>query len=171
MNSSFRASLALVILPFLASLAQAETTAPAQESKSISERKAEPRLTSTVFEWDKLPVQKTANGERREIVAGQTPTLAQFRSHVTTLNPGLPWSSLEKHTDEEVVIVKEGTLEYEINGHTQTAGAGSVVLVLAGDIHRLRNSGTTPVTYFVFHAVTAEAKAAADRTAKLAAKK
>lgn len=171
MNLPLLARFTFFVFPLLVSAVQAEKTTPAQETKSVPEQKAEPRLTSTVFEWSKLPVQKTANGERREIIAGSTPTLAQFRSHVTTLNPGLPWSGLEKHTDEEIVIVKEGTLEYEINGHIQTAPTGSVILVLAGDIHRLRNGGTTPVTYFVFHAVTSEAKAAADPNAKLSATK
>jgi quercetin dioxygenase-like cupin family protein len=143
--------LALVALALsLCSLTRAETAA-----------QPEPVLTSTIFEWDKLPVTKTATGERREIVEGRTPTLAQFRSHITTLNPGTPWSNLDKHTDEEIVIVKEGTLEYEINGHLQKAGPGAVILLVAGEVHRSRNAGTTPVTYIVFHAVTYEAKAAA----------
>jgi len=128
--------------------------------------KVEPALSSTIFEWDKMPVKKTATGERREIAEGSTPSLAQFRSHVTTLNPGTPWGSLDKHTDEEVVIIKEGTLEFEINGHLQKAGPNAVILLVAGEVHRMRNAGTTPATYFVFHAVTAEAKAAAEALAK-----
>ena len=147
-------SLAALVL-FICSVSRAESAGPAVA-------KTEPVLTSAIFEWDKLPVKKTASGERREIVEGRTPTLAQFRSHATTLNPGTPWGSLDKHTDEEVVIVKEGTLEYEINGHLQTAGPGAVILLVAGEVHRSRNaSNTAPVTYIVFHAVTAEAKTAA----------
>lgn len=150
-----------VLLPVLAALlfsfnsvSRAETTAPSkQQPGSI--------LTSTIFDWDKLPVTKTPTGERREIADGATPTLAQFRSHITTLNPGTPWSNLDKHTDEEIVIVKEGSLEYEINGHLQKAGPGAVILLVAGETHRSRNAGATPVTYIVFHAVTAEALAAA----------
>jgi quercetin dioxygenase-like cupin family protein len=88
-----------------------------------------------------------------------------LRCHVTTLNPGTPWSNLDKHTDEEIVIIKEGSLEYEISGHRQIAGPGAVILLVAGDVHRSRNAGSTPVTYYVFHAVTAEAKAAADAAA------
>jgi quercetin dioxygenase-like cupin family protein len=132
---------------------RAENAAPAASAPETT-------LTSAVFEWDKLPVKKTATGEHREIVEGRTPTLAQFRSHVTTLNPGTPWSNLDKHTDEEIVIVKEGTLEYEINGHLQKANPGAVILIIAGEAHRSRNAGTTPATYYVFHAVTAAAKAA-----------
>jgi quercetin dioxygenase-like cupin family protein len=122
-------------------------------------------LTSTIFEWNKMPVRKTSQGERREIASGPTPTLGQLRCHVTTLNPGTPWSNLDKHTDEEIVIIKEGSLEYEISGHRQIAGPGAVILLVAGDVHRSRNAGSTPVTYYVFHAVTAEAKAAADAAA------
>lgn len=144
--------------------ARADETAPTAS-------KPEPRLTSTIFEWDKMPVKKTATGERREIVDGSTPSLVQFRSHVTTLNPGTPWTTLEKHTDEEILILKEGTLEFEFHGHLQTAGPGAVILIVAGDMHRFHNVGSTPATYYVFHPVTAESKAAADALAKPAAGK
>jgi quercetin dioxygenase-like cupin family protein len=147
----------LVLLTTLTAHAQPA----AQLQPAAPSARPETPLTSTVFEWDKLPVRKTATGERREIASGPTPTLAQFRSHVTTLNPGTPWSNPEKHTDEEIIIIKDGSLEYEINGHLQTANTGSVILLVAGDLHRWRNAGTTPVTYYVFHAVTAEAKTAA----------
>jgi len=165
--------LLVTALPLLATFLYAENTVPTQATApSITAGiKAEPPLTSTIFEWDKLPVQKNPNGERREVVDGSTPTLAQFRSHVTTLNPGTPWGILDKHTDEEVVIIKDGVLEFEINGHLQKAGPGAVILLVAGETHRSRNGGNTPATYFVFHVVTAEAKAAADRRAKLAAAK
>jgi quercetin dioxygenase-like cupin family protein len=119
-------------------------------------------LTSSVFDWDKMPVRATATGERREIVDAPTPTLAQFRSHVSTINPGTPWGAPEKHTDEEIVIVKEGTLDYEINGQVHRVNAGGVIIVVAGEFHRVRNSSSAPATYYVFHAVTAEARAAAE---------
>lgn len=135
---------------------------------SLALRAAEPttlatprQLTSTIFNWDQLPVEKRATGERREICAGPTPTLAQFRSHVTTLGPRSPWPATEVHTDEEFVVVKEGSLEYEINGRILQAGPGAVILIVAGDIHRSHNAGDTPVTYYVFHVVTHEAARAA----------
>jgi quercetin dioxygenase-like cupin family protein len=32
-----------------------------------------------------------------------------------------------RHADDEIVIVKEGTMEVMINGQSSTAGAGSVL--------------------------------------------
>jgi len=171
-------TLVIVALFFLAGQpTRADNTTPTKPSPieqtpaKVANVQPETPLTSTIFEWDKMPVKKTAQGERREIASGPTPTLGQFRCHVTTLNPGTPWSILDKHTDEEVVIIKEGSLEYEINGHLQKAGPGAVILLVAGDIHRSRNAGNTPVTYYVFHAVTAEAKTAADAVAQAAVTK
>lgn len=135
---------------------------------SFSARAAEPtapaiphKLASTIFNWDQLTVEKRPTGERRAVCDGATPTLAQFRSHVTTLAPRSPWPATEVHTDEEIVIIKDGSLEYEINGRRQQAGPGAVILITAGDVHRSHNAGDTPVTYYVFHVVTHEAARAA----------
>ncbi len=128
---------------------------------------AEPHpLRSTIFNWDQLTVEKRPTGERRAVCDGTTPTLAQLRSHVTTLAPRSPWPATEVHTDEEIVIIKDGSLEYEINGRSQQAGPGAVILITAGDVHRSHNAGDTPVTYYVFHVVTHEAARAAASTPK-----
>ena len=92
-------SLALILLALAAArLPAAEAPAPA----------APARLTSTVFEWNNLPVQKTDTGERREVVDGPTNNFAQFRSHVTTLLVNTPWGTVDKHAEDELVIVKDG---------------------------------------------------------------
>jgi quercetin dioxygenase-like cupin family protein len=137
-------------------------------SLSFSLRAAEPaalatphKLGSMIFNWNQLVVEKKPTGERREVCEGTTPTLAQFRSHVTTLAPHSPWPATEVHTDEELVVIKEGALEYEINGRIQKATAGAVILITAGDVHRSHNAGDIPAIYYVFHVVTHEAQAAA----------
>lgn len=124
------------------------------------------RLASTICKLDQLPVEKRPTGERRALPTGPTPTLAEFRGHVTTLNPGTPWGKLDKHTDDEVSVIKEGTLDYEINDRVFTVGPGSIVFLAAGETHRVRNTSNTPVTFYAFHAVTAEAKAAAEAHAE-----
>jgi quercetin dioxygenase-like cupin family protein len=148
MPSHSRRRFAFVLVALLAlSLRAAEPAAPTTPHK----------LASTIFHWEQLPVEQKPTGERREVCDGTTPTLAQFRSHVTTLTPHSPWPATEVHPDEELVIIKEGSLEYEINGRKQHAGPGAVILITAGDVHRSHNAGDTPVTYYVFHVVTHEA--------------
>ena len=44
-------------------------------------------LDSTAWQWKDLEVKKTPQGERRNVVATQTRTLAELEMHITTLNP------------------------------------------------------------------------------------
>jgi mannose-6-phosphate isomerase-like protein (cupin superfamily) len=53
------------------------------------------------------------------------------------------------HAHEELLILREGTLEVTILGKTTTVGSGSVVYVNSGEEHGWRNSGTTRARYYV----------------------
>lgn len=110
---------------------------------------------STVFDWSKLAVVKTPTGERRAIVDRPTSTMKRFESHVTTLDPGKTPHAPHRHPDEEVVIVKEGTMEVTINGKTEVAGAGSMFFFSSNDLHGLRNPGPARASYFVIRITTA----------------
>ena len=66
-----------------------------------------------------------------------------------------------RHPDEEVVIVREGTIEFTINGKVERAGAGSVAFFASNDLHGMRNVGTTRASYHVIRMVTAATPAAA----------
>ncbi len=111
-------------------------------------------MKSTVIDWSKLEVKTTKTGERRELFDGPTATLNNFEGHVTTLKPGETPHPPHRHPDEEMIIVKEGTLEVMINGETKRAGAGSVFFYASNDLHGLKNVGDTTATYFVFRFIT-----------------
>jgi quercetin dioxygenase-like cupin family protein len=113
------------------------------------------KLPSSVFNWDKLEVKKTKNGERREVVNSPTPTCESFECHVTTLNPGEVPHAAHRHPDEEIVIVKEGVMEVTINGVTQRGGPGSIFFYGSNDEHGMKNVGGTMATYHVVRIVTA----------------
>ncbi len=117
-------------------------------------------MGSMVFDWSQLAVAKTANGERRGIVDRPTATMAKFESHVTTLEGSRVPHAPHRHPDEEIIIVKEGTLEVTINGKTQQAGEGSMFFFASNDLHGMKNIGTTRATYFVIRVVTAATPAA-----------
>ena len=116
---------------------------------------AQGQTSSAVFDWAKLEVTKTATGERRSIVDRPTPTMTRFESHVTTLEAGLVPHAAHRHPDEEIVIVKEGTLEVTINGKTQRAGQGSMFLFASNEMHGMKNVGEGRATYFVIRVATA----------------
>jgi acetyl esterase/lipase/quercetin dioxygenase-like cupin family protein len=107
------------------------------------------QLPSTVLDWEKLPVKPTKTGERRELFDSPTATFNNLEGHVTTLNPGETPHAPHRHPDEEMIIIRAGTLEVMINGVTQRVGAGSVFFFASNDLHGLRNVGETQATYFV----------------------
>jgi XRE family transcriptional regulator, regulator of sulfur utilization len=107
-------------------------------------------LGSRVVNFAELPVITTPKGLRRDVFEGTTATLTHFECHITTLNPGEAPHEAHRHPDEELILVKEGTLEVAINGQTSQAGPGSVFFFSAQDLHGLRNGGATQATYHVF---------------------
>jgi mannose-6-phosphate isomerase-like protein (cupin superfamily) len=110
---------------------------------------ATPKLPSTIFDWEKLTVTPTTNGVRRDLFDAPTATLDKIHCHITTLNPGQISGNPSLHRQEEVIIIKEGTIEATVDGQTQTAGAGSVIFFAANAVTRLRNPGTNAATYTV----------------------
>jgi quercetin dioxygenase-like cupin family protein len=114
-----------------------------------------PTLPSTVVDWAKLPVQTTKSGERRDVLKGSTVTMESLSCHATTVNAGDASHAAHRHADDEIVIVKEGTIEATINGQSQRAGAGSVLFFASNDLHGMRNAGDTRLTYYVIRMVTA----------------
>ncbi len=55
-----------------------------------------------------------------------------------------------KHPDEEVIIIKEGTVESLVNGQLKRVGPGSVIFQASNQLHSIRNVGNTQAVYHVF---------------------
>src|SRR5207249_2546162 len=70
-----------------------------------------PLMHSEVFSWDNLKAETTKTGERRAVFDAPTATLDRFECHVTTLNPGEAPHAPHRHPEEELMLIKEGTLE------------------------------------------------------------
>jgi len=106
-------------------------------------------MGSSVFEWSTIPAQPTKIGATRKVCQAPTATLDELECHITTLNPGETPHAPHKHPDEEIVIIKEGTVEFYMNGETKRVGPGSVVFQAANQLHGCKNVGDTPATYHV----------------------
>jgi quercetin dioxygenase-like cupin family protein len=149
----------LVLSLFLASagalLAQTSPdTKPATAPAAAANSTFAPRLVSDVYDWEKLAVTPNAKGMRRAVFEGSTATVDKIHCHITTLNPGEKSGEPSKHLQEEVIIVKEGTVEANWDGQSKTGGPGSVIFFASGATTFLRNAGTTPCTYIVVYYYT-----------------
>lgn len=108
-------------------------------------------LDSTAWQWKDLVAKKTDVGERREVVRQPTRTLDELEMHITTLNPHVASHPPHTHANEEMVIVKEGTVEALVNGTMRRLGPGSVIFNASNELHAIRNVGTGPATYHVIN--------------------
>lgn len=111
-------------------------------------------LPSAVFDWDRLAARPTRTGERRDMFDGPSVTCANLECHVTTLRPGEAAHAAHHHPDEELIVVREGTLEATIAGTPHAVGRGGIVFIASGDEHGLRNAGDSAATYYVVRIVT-----------------
>jgi len=108
-------------------------------------------LGSSVFDWNAISAKPTPVGEVRSFFRSPTATLDELEVHVTTLNPGQASHPPHKHPNEELVIVKEGTVEVLVNGDWKKVGPGSVIFNASNQLHGLKNVGTGPATYHVIN--------------------
>ena len=115
----------------------------------IAHKDQQPPLSSTIYDWNDIKAEPTKTGERRQFLQGPTPTLDELELHVTTLNPGEAPHPPHQHPDEELIIIKEGTVESTVNGITKRVGPGSVIFQASNQLHGLKNVGATRAVYHV----------------------
>jgi mannose-6-phosphate isomerase-like protein (cupin superfamily) len=116
---------------------------------TAAENKPPAVMGSSAFDWNSIEVKTNATGSVRKFFQSPTATLDELECHVTTLNPGQMPHPAHKHANEELVIIREGTVEVLVNGELKRVGPGSVVFNASNFMHSLRNVGSTPAVYHV----------------------
>ena len=105
----------------------------------------------SVYDWNKISPRKTEAGEVRSFFRGPTKTLQELEVHVTTLDAGKASHPPHKHPNEEMIIIREGTVETLVDGEWKRVGPGSVIFNASNVLHGLRNVGDAPATYHVIN--------------------
>ena len=106
-------------------------------------------LGSQVFDWKDMIAKPNATGEVRTVVRAPTVTLDELEIHITTLKPGLASHAPHQHPNEEMLIVREGTVEALVNGQLKRVGPGSIIFQASNQLHNIKNVGDVPATYHV----------------------
>lgn len=133
---------------------------------AFSARAEDERVDSTVYEWDDLEVERSETRERRHILKGYTDAFEYLQVHSSTVEPGMAAHGAHTHDDrEELIIIKEGTMEHTINGKSRILSPGSVTLALQGDSHGMRNVGDVQATYYIIRWRTKEPRGPANPSA------
>jgi mannose-6-phosphate isomerase-like protein (cupin superfamily) len=106
-------------------------------------------MTSTALEWNSIESKPNANGSGKKFFEGPTATLEMLECHASTLNPGATNHAILKRPHDEVIIVKEGTIEAFVDDKWVRIGPGSVIFNAANVPQAMRNVGDGPATYHV----------------------
>jgi quercetin dioxygenase-like cupin family protein len=101
------------------------------------------------YRFDELPVKKGPNGETRPVLQGVLPTGEAVELHETTLVPGHMPHPAHKHRHSELMLIREGTLEFDNDGTLEWVGPGGVVFAASNVMHGLKNVGETNANYLV----------------------
>lgn len=109
---------------------------------------AQERLASGVFRFEDLPETVGATTRIRNMFKGRTHTGFLIDLHVTELAPGQQPHAPHHHLNEEVLMIREGTLDVTIAGKTTRLGPGSAAYFASNVEHGWRNAGTAPARYF-----------------------
>lgn len=126
------------LLPALAASAAAQQT----DSKT---------LRAKTYAFDELPVRTSANQatKSRGVFDGVTTRGQRITAHFSELAPGQAPHPPSRQKHEEIILLREGTLEVTLNGVTSTIGPGAVIFVPFEDLNGWKNVGTTVAQYFV----------------------
>jgi len=106
-------------------------------------------LPSRVLKYDELPVRVNGENKSRAVMRGETHSGFQVELHMTELGPGQAPHAPHKHVHEELLMLKDGSLDATISGQTTHVTAGSIVYVASNEMHGWRNPGPGPAQYFV----------------------
>jgi quercetin dioxygenase-like cupin family protein len=131
---------------------QAMTPAPMTAAQALLPKGGEsPTDASRVFRFSELPATPNKNGGwGRAVIHGTLPTGEFVECHETMLPPGQMPHPPHKHPNTELVLIREGKVEYVMDGVAQApAGPGDVIFTASNVMHGMKNVGETNALYFV----------------------
>ena len=108
-------------------------------------------MKSAVFQWDSLQPAKTRVGFVRRVVQAPTATLDELESHITTLEAKQSPHEPHTHPNEELLVLKEGSVEAYVNGEWVPVRTGGIMFFASNVPHTVRNVSDTAATYYVFN--------------------
>jgi mannose-6-phosphate isomerase-like protein (cupin superfamily) len=139
-----------LLLPALAASAtasaQAPQTIPAAPPVGVEQL---PVMKTRAFIFSELPVTTNGMNRQRRMFTEKTHTGFKIESHQSDIAPGEVNHPPHKHLREEMMLIREGTMELTINGKAYKLGPGDVGVIGSNELHNAKNVGTTRAQYFI----------------------
>src|SRR5262245_20489669 len=108
-----------------------------------------PVMKTQQFVYDKLPVTANGKNKRIDLFRAKTHTGFKMESHCSDIAPGEVNHPPHQHLREEMMLIREGTMELTIAGKPYRLGPGDVGVIGSNEMHNAKNVGTTRALYFI----------------------
>jgi XRE family transcriptional regulator, regulator of sulfur utilization len=108
-----------------------------------------PVMKTQHFKYDQLPVTANGKNKRLSMFTAKTHTGFKMESHSSDIAPGEVNHPPHQHLREEMILVREGTVELTVAGKPYRLGPGDVGVIGSNEMHNAKNVGTTRALYFI----------------------
>lgn len=109
-----------------------------------------PLASARVFAYSQMTAKTAPNGAvGRNVFAGTLATGESVGVHETMQPAGTVPNPAHRIQHSEIIVVQEGTLEFDHDGKAERADAGSIIYVAFGTLHAVKNIGNGPAKYVV----------------------
>lgn len=136
-----------IAIPAVA-LALACATAHAQTAAQTA--RANPLSAARVFHYSQMTPHTARNGAvSRNVFKGTLATGEAVAVHETMQPGGTAPNPPHRIHHSEIIVIQQGTVEFDHDGKAERAGAGSILYVAYGTLHTAKNVGPGPLKYVV----------------------
>jgi quercetin dioxygenase-like cupin family protein len=141
-----RRDLGLLLPALAAATASAQTNAAPAADNSVEKL---PVLKTKAYLFNEIPETVNGKNKQRRLFTGKLHTGFKLESHQSDIAPGEVNHPPHQHLREEMMLIREGTMELTISGKPYRLGPGDVGFIGSNEIHNAKNVGTVRAVYFI----------------------
>jgi mannose-6-phosphate isomerase-like protein (cupin superfamily) len=130
----------VVITALILAVIMSATSAGQLAGTITSEVKPQQEAGHEDFDWGTLYI----------YYQGETYGTKDVLTGVAVIKPGMEIHPPHQHAEEEYLMVTEGQGTWHLNGKDFSAQKGDMLYAAPWDIHGIKNTGTTPLTFVVW---------------------
>jgi mannose-6-phosphate isomerase-like protein (cupin superfamily) len=142
-----RRDLGLLLPALAAATASAQNSTPQVAAEAAVENL--PVMKTAAFRFADIPVTTNGQNRSRRMFTHKTHTGFKIESHMSDIAPGEVNHAPHQHLREEMMLIREGTMELTIAGKPYRLGPGDVGVIGSNEMHNAKNVGTTRAHYFI----------------------
>ncbi len=106
-------------------------------------------LRSAVMKWSEAASTVDKWGEMRKYFRGETYGTTNMLTAIAVIKPGESVHPAHRHSEEEFLVLTEGSGRWHLDGKEFAAEKGDVLYAAPWVMHGLVNTGQVPLTFFV----------------------